>query len=379
MDGAGLLLVLAAIGAAATPVPRARAQARPTPTVYDRSSSTVATIKVSDRDGSPKRAGSGVLINADGEIVTNYHVVEGGTFFDVTLPGQEVAPARPYRCAPDRDLATLRINPPSRAKVANIGKTMPEVGERVYAIGSPMLLEGTITDGIVSSVRLVGESRLIQTTAAVSHGSSGGGLFRSDGALVGITTLTLAEGQSLNFAVPVEDFRLLEACGSFPQLTAEKAASPTETPIQPTPTLSYCPDLERIAAVFGGFLRESALANEQVIAEGRGAPKPNSHHRIALAELRRLAADYSSGRYDLVPRRLAGGFFLTVSELADRYEAMINAMNLAYLYPRSNEALFRAQETLRSFMTAFETCMRSLAALSEDTKAACPNWLDKVK
>lgn len=81
-----------------------------------------------------------------------------------------------------------------------------EVGESVYAIGNPRGLQRTISEGLVSGVRDEADGRLIQTTAPISPGSSGGGLFDNRGNLIGITSLTLTNSQNLNFAVPAEDF-----------------------------------------------------------------------------------------------------------------------------------------------------------------------------
>jgi serine protease Do len=81
-----------------------------------------------------------------------------------------------------------------------------DVGEIVYAIGNPRGLQRTISQGLLSGVREMTEGRFIQTTAPISPGSSGGGLFDSRGNLIGITTLTLVNSQNLNFAVPAQDF-----------------------------------------------------------------------------------------------------------------------------------------------------------------------------
>jgi S1-C subfamily serine protease len=81
-----------------------------------------------------------------------------------------------------------------------------DIGESVYAIGNPRGLQRTISEGLVSGVRDQSDGRLIQTTAPISSGSSGGGLFDALGNLIGITALTLANSQNLNFAVPAEDF-----------------------------------------------------------------------------------------------------------------------------------------------------------------------------
>jgi S1-C subfamily serine protease len=80
------------------------------------------------------------------------------------------------------------------------------VGEEVYTIGSPSGLESTLGQGIISGLRKLDTQRLIQTTAPISPGSSGGGLFDESGNLIGITTFMVSEGQSLNFAIATEDY-----------------------------------------------------------------------------------------------------------------------------------------------------------------------------
>lgn len=81
-----------------------------------------------------------------------------------------------------------------------------EVGETVYAIGNPLKLDRTLSQGLLSGKREIGERRYLQTTAPISPGSSGGGLFDIHGNLIGITSFTLSGAQSLNFAIPAEDF-----------------------------------------------------------------------------------------------------------------------------------------------------------------------------
>jgi len=81
-----------------------------------------------------------------------------------------------------------------------------EVGEMVYAIGNPLKLDRTLSQGLLSGKREKGDARYLQTTAPISPGSSGGGLFDVHGNLIGITTFTLKGAQSLNFAIPAEDF-----------------------------------------------------------------------------------------------------------------------------------------------------------------------------
>ncbi len=81
-----------------------------------------------------------------------------------------------------------------------------QVGEPVYAIGNPRMLERTLSDGLLSGKRNIRGARYLQTTAAISPGSSGGGLFDARGNLLGITSYTLKDSQNLNFAIPAQDF-----------------------------------------------------------------------------------------------------------------------------------------------------------------------------
>jgi len=208
--------------------------------LYQRLSPSVVTIKVLSRDGTPISQGSGVIISKDGEILTNYHVVAGGVFFDVQLStshSEEPISARPSRCAPELDLASLRVaSPPNGFRPARVSEAIPTVGTRVFAIGSPLALEGTFTDGIVSQVRAEQGASLIQTTAVIAPGSSGGGLFSEDGALIGITAMTTRGTQGLNFAVALKGIRpSLVPCRAFPALAADTAPEPTPPPPTPTP------------------------------------------------------------------------------------------------------------------------------------------------
>jgi hypothetical protein len=148
--------------------------------------------------------GSGVVLPS-GDIVTNYHVVKAGGRYTVGQRGK-TAPAFLQGSDPDKDLALL-LAPGLTATPALLGQASRlKVGEPVYAVGAPQGLELSLSEGIVSQLR--GDPPpIIQTTVAISPGSSGGGLFNAKGELVGIMTFYLEGGQSLNFALPVEWIR----------------------------------------------------------------------------------------------------------------------------------------------------------------------------
>ena len=169
--------------------------------VYEQVKDSVVVVKAYDQQGKPVGLGSGVLLPS-GDVVTNYHVVEAGVRYTVGR-GKQGVPATLKAGDPDKDLCLLTA-PGLVAEPARLGKTARlKVGEPVYAVGAPQGLELSLSEGIVSQLR-GGPPPLIQTTVAISQGSSGGGLFNAEGELVGITTFYLKDAQSLNFALPVE-------------------------------------------------------------------------------------------------------------------------------------------------------------------------------
>lgn len=156
--------------------------------------------------------GSGVIVDAEGLIVTNSHVVFGYRALAVTLENGYTAPAKLLGADPILDLAVLRIPPPETGlpKISLGDSEALKVGEEVVAIGNPLGLEQTLTRGIISGInRLAPESplqwtlSLLQTDAAINPGSSGGPLVNRCGEVVGITSAILTEAQNIGFAIPI--------------------------------------------------------------------------------------------------------------------------------------------------------------------------------
>ena len=148
--------------------------------------------------------GSGFIVAADGTILTNYHVVEDATSILIALESGEVY-RRAYVISVDasRDIALLRIEGAELPHLVLANSNDVRVGERVLLIGAPRGLDFTISEGLVSAVRVVNGSRVIQTTAAASSGSSGGPLLNASGEVIGIMTFSRIDGQNLNFAIPI--------------------------------------------------------------------------------------------------------------------------------------------------------------------------------
>ncbi len=183
----------------------------------------MARVLVSDAADRRLKQGSAVVIGPE-QVVTNCHVVNGGQRIAVKA-GADSRPASIAVADEEFDLCKLDV-PGLEAPAVDIASVAEvRTGQRVYAIGAPLGLELTISEGIVSSLREVENGKVIQTTAPVSPGSSGGGLFDAEGRLIGIVTFQTRSGQNLNFAVPADWISEMRARG--PGGARVAAAEPT--------------------------------------------------------------------------------------------------------------------------------------------------------
>jgi len=172
--------------------------------LFERSSQSVVVIVGLNGDSKPILQGSGVVV-ADERVITNCHVAKAAAGTQVTLGAKTYAASLlRFDADPRHDLCLLSVVGLQAPAVALGTMASVKVGKKVFALGAPKGLDLTLSEGIVSSLRAHDDSNFIQTTASISPGSSGGGLFNDAGELVGITTFQRADGQNLNFAVPVD-------------------------------------------------------------------------------------------------------------------------------------------------------------------------------
>jgi hypothetical protein len=166
---------------------------------------SVVHVQVFGSGGQLIARGTGFFISED-TVVTNKHVVEGAKRVTVRfLSGLELT-CKSVTRNPNVDLAILEVIVANRSIPALRRATKaPRVGERVIAVGNPLGLSGTVTDGIVSSLRSSQNNKYIQITAPISPGSSGSPVVNMSGEVVGVATLTLEGGQNLNFAISTEE------------------------------------------------------------------------------------------------------------------------------------------------------------------------------
>jgi S1-C subfamily serine protease len=215
------------------------------PEIADRSKHAVALIVTSDKAGNPISSGTCFSVSADGRLVTNFHVIEGAASAIVKFPNGALFTVRGVIGADQtHDLAVLQADGSDFAYL-HLEDSEPRVGEAVVALGNPEELEYTVSNGIVSAIRKEASSALIQTTAPISHGSSGGRLLNMRGLVIGVTTLIHTKAQNANFAVPSRYVNALLArvSGEPVQLEysallaqqSERRPAPTPAPALATP------------------------------------------------------------------------------------------------------------------------------------------------
>src|SRR6266849_5670932 len=164
----------------------------------------VVLIVVSDASGKLVLEGSGFLVYPDGRIVTNHHVIDGAYSATVKLNTGAFFPVEGIITDdPEHDLTLIKVPGKNLPYLSLEDSDSLSIGQHVLAIGSPLGLENSVSDGIVSGFRKdAGGMNWIQTTAPASHGNSGGPLLVMDGKVAGVLTWKAGEGENLNFAAP---------------------------------------------------------------------------------------------------------------------------------------------------------------------------------
>lgn len=168
--------------------------------VFAKAAGSVVTVVCLDGFKKPSKFGSGFVVGDGAQVVTNQHVVEGANEVVVKTPDSKVIKVKVVDTDSVQDLALLKLE--GQGPPLELAEELPQVGQEVAAIGSPEGLERTLSTGIVSALRKLGGREVVQITAPVSHGSSGGPVLDESGRVVGVATFVAKEGQNLNFAVP---------------------------------------------------------------------------------------------------------------------------------------------------------------------------------
>jgi len=181
-------------------------------TVYSARTAAVGPLGLGGRRLISRGLGSGVVINAKGHILTNNHVVENATELAVALPNGTLSPVKLLGVDPETDLALLSVDAPDLRPIAIADIRTLAVGDVVLAVGNPLGVGQTVTQGIVSALGRKGIGintieNFIQTDAAINPGNSGGALVDTAGRLIGINSAILSRGggsEGIGFAIPVD-------------------------------------------------------------------------------------------------------------------------------------------------------------------------------
>lgn len=188
--------------------------------IYKQNISKVVMI-ISYKDGIPYSQGSGFFIDKN-TLVTNFHCVAGAERVEFKIAGNEEVykGAKVVKASDDYDLAIIKTKQDFPfVKVDSLGND--RVGSKIYAIGNPRGLEGTISDGILSGKRDNDGIEYLQITAPINPGNSGGPVLNDKGEVIGVATFTFRNSQNLNFAMPI---KYLKECKDITEINPSKIA-----------------------------------------------------------------------------------------------------------------------------------------------------------
>src|SRR6476659_1866293 len=183
------------------------------PELVRRIKPSAVAIETFDARGEKLSRGSGFFIDVD-RVVTNRHVIDGAYRAEVHLNSGHTFPVKSVLAVDaEGDVALLKVDAPANlVRPLSLDRTSPQEGESVVVIGNPLGLEGSVTNGIVSAVRdIPGFGRIIQITAPISPGSSGSPVVNMQGQVIGVASLQITGGQSVNFAIPSERISQLQS------------------------------------------------------------------------------------------------------------------------------------------------------------------------
>ena len=163
---------------------------------------SVVLLQVYDKSGLLTKTGSGFVAAPDGTVITNYHMIRGAySEKAVFQDGSEADVIGVLGYGQKHDIAAIRVNAGFAKPLALGDSDKVEVGDRVVAIGSPRGLQNTLSDGLISSLR----PGLLQTSAPISPGSSGGPFLDANGHVIGVAVSGVRDAQNLNFMVPINE------------------------------------------------------------------------------------------------------------------------------------------------------------------------------
>jgi S1-C subfamily serine protease len=282
--GAGRAAGPASAPGAPTAPPAAPSAALTPAQIAARSTPSIVSIR------SPSGLGTGFVVRRDGWIATNLHVIAGARELVVATPDRREFPVVDVLAVDEsRDLALLRIDARDLGALVLGDSESVRAGDSVVAIGHPLGLEDTVSNGLVSAIRVVDPSlTMLQISAPIAPGSSGGPLFNERGEVIGVARGIITRGQNLNFGVPIRYLKALlddthpVPLAAFAAVTAPDRGMPAvqrAVPNHDVKTLAGCTDQDLQRA--GRIIAEAIEV---------GAPVYNERHFAACYHIYEGAA-----------------------------------------------------------------------------------------
>lgn len=232
----------------------------------EQASKSVVMLTCFDKDGEPYATGSGFAVFEDGVIVTNYHVIEQEVYRVKAQTEGGVSFECPTVLAfdADKDIAILKADRKTDLALLPVGSANGlQKGAKVVAIGSPLGLINSVSTGVFSGYVEDNAGSVLQFTAPISHGSSGGALFNDAGEVIGITFASLTEGQSLNLGVPIDDVKALYDYAGSQKAMSMEAFYDTFDHTPPIPTYSVGYVMEHFNELVGvSFYMEGYISSK---------------------------------------------------------------------------------------------------------------------
>ena len=205
--------------------------------LFKKQADSIVVVGVIGKRKKDNRSGSGFFISKDGLILTNYHLIKKARRLFVKLKDDTAfTRVKVVNVDVPRDIAVLKIETENVKPVKLGNSDEMKVGQRVVTISNPLGLENTVSDGLISAIRPTEQgSTVFQVSVPLSNGSSGGPLFNLQGDVIGVVAASIQKGQSLNFAIPINEVKP-KLVRFLPEL-APPAELAVVKPVKPIPAV----------------------------------------------------------------------------------------------------------------------------------------------
>jgi serine protease Do len=179
--------------------------------IFEKVNDAIVVVYTYDFEGDKHAQGSGIILNDKGIVVTNYHIFAGCERIELKRKDAVVRHLGVIGVNIEKDILILKLEGFDYPDIPICESDTLKVGQKIYAVGSPLGYENTMSEGIISGLRKIGESKksFIQITASASPGSSGGAVLNTKGELIGMVSMGYLLAENMNFAIPIKD--ILEA------------------------------------------------------------------------------------------------------------------------------------------------------------------------